>query len=128
MRTTLSLIAIAALVSPIAARAQDARDPVAADAPDRGSFDTRVRDMQFRSEELGSDIARTRRVLGVLAMQVFDDVDGAVVSITHESHMGPLYRLVRAVYAIDGVPVFSEADDTGALAEREEPRQRHRDL
>ena len=97
--------------------AQHAPQPPA--AVDPGGYGVRARDLQFRVEELGSDIARARRALAVLATEVFEAADGAVVSIVHDNGMGPLYRLVRAQYAIDGVPVFARADPTGALDERE---------
>src|SRR5688500_20256745 len=34
--------------------------------------------------------------------------------------MSSSYKLVKAVYALDGAPIFNKADEDGALGEREE--------
>jgi hypothetical protein len=40
--------------------------------------------------------------------------------IRHRNDMGGSFRLVKAVYALDGVQIFSKADDSGRLSEMKE--------
>ena len=37
--------------------------------------------------------------------------------IRHKNEMGSSYRLIQAVYALDGVQIFSKADESGRLSE-----------
>jgi hypothetical protein len=37
--------------------------------------------------------------------------------IRHKNEMGSQFRLIKAVYALDGVQILSKADDSGRLAE-----------
>ena len=101
------------LLVPLAAQAQD-------EAMERGTYDTRVVDLGHRAEQLASDIARARTALAVIGTHVFEEHGVAQLRLVHENRMGPLYRLVRAEYAIDGRPVFARADASGALDARDE--------
>src|SRR5690606_16533066 len=65
----------------------------------------------FRSKTRLSLLAET--VLGVV-------VAGSQVVITHENQMSSSYRMVKAVYALDGAPVFNRADEEGSLASQDE--------
>jgi hypothetical protein len=48
-------------------------------------------------------------------------VAGAQAIIVHENRMSSSYKLVKAVYALDGAPIFNRADEEGdSLSEREE--------
>jgi hypothetical protein len=40
--------------------------------------------------------------------------------IRHKNEMGNQFRLIKAVYALDGVQILSKADDSGRLAEMTE--------
>src|SRR5690606_23607086 len=44
---------------------------------------------------------------------------GAQATIIHENRMSSSYRLVKAVYALDGAPNFNKADEEGGLGERD---------
>ena len=35
--------------------------------------------------------------------------------IRHKNEMGSSYRLIQAVYALDGVQIFSKSDDSGRV-------------
>ena len=105
----LLVIALAFSMVPVAAAAQDTMD--------RGTYDTQLQDLQHRSESLGSEIHRSRTALSIMAMTVFEQVGNSRLAVVQENRMGPLYRLVRAVYAIDGTPVFTAANPEGIRAE-----------
>src|SRR5688500_2726840 len=105
----LLVIAMAFSMVPVAAAAQETMD--------RGTYDTQLQDLQHRSESLGSEIHRSRTALAIMGMEVFEQRGSSRLSVIQENRMGPLYRLVRAVYAIDGTPVFSQASPDGIEAD-----------
>lgn len=111
MRIVLAALALASI--PATAVAQDA--PL-----DRGTYDVQLTDLGHRTEQLASDIARARRALGLIGTHVFEQSGVAQLRLFQENRMGPLYRLVRAEYAIDGRPVFVRADTSGRLDARDE--------
>jgi hypothetical protein len=106
MKILALVLAISTL--PLTAAAQETMD--------RGTYDTQIRDLQQRSEQLGSDIFRSRTALSVMALEVLEQRGTARLAVVQEDRMGPLYRLVRAVYAIDGTPVFTQSDPDGIAA------------
>src|SRR5689334_575999 len=113
MRILLLASALVLAMAPMTARAQEPAPP----AMDRGTYDTQLRDLQFRSEQLASDIGRSRRALGLIAMNVFEEHGGARLRVAQENRMGPFYRLTGATYAIDGTAVYHQVDAGGALGE-----------
>jgi hypothetical protein len=42
-------------------------------------------------------------------------IAGSKTVVVHRNEMGSSFRLVRAVYALDGAPIFSRQDDSGEL-------------
>ena len=87
---------------------------------DRGTYDTQLRDLQHRAEQLGSEVNRSRTALALIGMQVFDEQGAARVAVVQENRMGPLYRLVSATYAIDGTVVHQVADPSGSLDDEQQ--------
>jgi hypothetical protein len=47
-------------------------------------------------------------------------VAGSQTTIVHENKMSGSYKLVKAVYALDGAPIFNRADEEGGLSEKTE--------
>ena len=64
--------------------------------------------------ELKEQVFRTKARLQLLKETVLGGVIGASRAvIRHRNEMGATFRLVKVVYALDGVQIFSKADDTG---------------
>ncbi len=88
---------------------------------DAGTYAVRLRDLEQRINELKEQIFRSKARLSLLAETVLQGVvAGAQAIIVHENRMSSSYRLVKAVYALDGAPIFNKADEEGSLADREE--------
>lgn len=91
------------------------------DQMDAGTYAVRLRDLEQRINELKEQIFRSKARLSLLAETVLQGVvAGAQAIVIHENRMSSSYRLVKAVYALDGAPIFNKADEDGSLAEREE--------
>lgn len=88
---------------------------------DAGTYAVRLRDLEQRINELKEQIFRSKARLSLLAETVLHGVvAGAQAIIVHENRMSSSYRLVKAVYALDGAPIFNRADEEGGLSDREE--------
>ncbi len=84
------------------------------------TYAVKLRDLEQRINELKEQIFRSKARLSLLAETVLQGVvAGSQAVITHENHMSSSYRLVKAVYALDGAPIFSKADEEGSLGEQE---------
>jgi hypothetical protein len=87
---------------------------------DAGTYAVRLRDLEQRINELKEQIFRSKARLALLAESVLQGVvAGSQAIIMHENRMSSSYRLVRAVYALDGAPIFNRADEEG-LSDNEE--------
>ncbi len=88
---------------------------------DAGTYAVRLRDLEQRIDALKEQIFRSKARLSLLAETVLGGVvAGAQAVIIHENRMSSSYRLVKAVYALDGARLFSKADEEGSLGEQEE--------
>lgn len=93
----------------------------ASDEMDAGTYAVRLRDLEQRIDALKEQIFRSKARLSLLAETVLGGVvAGAQAVIIHENRMSSSYRLVKAVYALDGARLFSKADEEGSLGEQEE--------
>ena len=81
----------------------------------------RLRALEKNVNELKEQIFRTKARLNLLKETVLGGTLGASRAIIrHKNEMGSSYSLIKAVYALDGVQIYSKADDTGRLAEMKE--------
>ncbi len=88
---------------------------------DAGTYAVRLRDLEQRIDALKEQIFRSKARLSLLAETVLGGVvAGAQAVIIHENRMSSSYRLVKAVYALDGARLFSKADEEGSLGEQQE--------
>ncbi|MBX3272819.1 MAG: hypothetical protein KF729_21330 [Sandaracinaceae bacterium] len=95
--------------------------PAATGGMDAGTYAVRLRDLEQRINELKEQIFRSKARLSLLAETVLQGVvAGAQAVIVHENRMSSSYRLVKAVYALDGARIYSKADEEGSLGERRE--------
>lgn len=110
----------------VAAPADDESDtPVATpssdEAMDAGTYEVRLRNLEQQIDALKEQIFRSKARLSLLAETVLGSVvAGAQAVIIHENRMGSEYRLVKAVYALDGARLFSKADEEGPLGDQTE--------
>lgn len=112
--------ASAAAPSPIGAPSEAAPPPAAA-ASDGGAYTVRLRALERNVNDLKEQVFRTRARLNLLKETVLGGVIGASrCVIKHKNEMGASFRLIKAVYALDGVQIFNKADDTGRLSEMTE--------
>ena len=83
-----------------------------------GGYTVRLRSLEKNVNELKEQIFRTKARLNLLKETILGGVIGASRAIIkHKNEMGSSFRLIKAVYALDGVQIYSKADDTGRLAE-----------
>jgi hypothetical protein len=88
---------------------------------DAATYAVRLRDLEQRINELKEQIFRSKARLSLLAETVLQGVvAGAQTAIVHENKMSASYKLVKAVYALDGAPIFNRSDEEGALGDRPE--------
>jgi hypothetical protein len=90
-------------------------------AIDAGTYAVRLRDLEQRINELKEQIFRSKARLSLLAETVLEGVvGGGQAVIVHENRMTQSYKLVRVVYALDGAPIFTKADEEGTLGDQKE--------
>lgn len=88
---------------------------------DQGAYTVRLRSLEKNVNELKEQIFRTKARLNLLKETVLGGVLGASrLVIKHKNEMGSTYRLIQAVYALDGVQIYGKTDDSGRLAEMAE--------
>ncbi len=88
---------------------------------DAATYAVRLRDLEQRINELKEQIFRSKARLSLLAETVLQGVvAGSQTTIVHENKMSGSYKLVKAVYALDGAPIFNRADEEGGLSEKTE--------
>jgi len=104
-----------------AAPAADAVAAEAAAAADGGAYTVRLRGLERNVNELKEKVFMTKRRLNLLKETVLGGVIGASRSvIKHKNEMGSSFKLVKAVYALDGVQIMNKTDESGRLAEMKE--------
>ena len=95
--------------------------PAPAAAAEGGAYTVRLRALERNVNDLKEQVFRTRARLNLLKETVLGGVIGASrCVIKHKNEMGASFRLIKAVYALDGVQIFNKADDTGRLSEMTE--------
>ena len=88
---------------------------------DAGTYAVRLRDLEQRINALKEQIFASKARLSLLAETVLQGVvAGAQAVIVHENRMSSSYRLVKAVYSLDGARIFSKADEEGSLGDQQQ--------
>jgi len=104
----------------VAAPAPVAPAPGAAPA-DGSTSAVRLKALERNVNDLKEQVFRTRARLNLLKETVLGGVIGASrCVIKHRNEMGSTFRLIKVVYALDGVQIMNKVDDTGRLAEMQE--------
>jgi hypothetical protein len=83
-----------------------------------GAYTVRLRSLEKNVNELKEQIFRTKARLNLLKETVLGGVIGASRAvIRHKNEMGSSFRLIKAIYGLDGVQIYAKSDETGRLAE-----------
>jgi hypothetical protein len=81
----------------------------------------RLKALERNVNDLKEQVFRTRARLNLLKETVLGGVIGASrCVIKHKNEMGSTFRLMKVVYALDGVQIMNKVDDTGRLADMPE--------
>jgi hypothetical protein len=95
--------------------------PSAAAPADGSTSAVRLKALERNVNDLKEQVFRTRARLNLLKETVLGGVIGASrCVIKHKNEMGSTFRLIKVVYALDGVQIMNKVDDTGRLAEMTE--------
>jgi hypothetical protein len=86
---------------------------------DGSTYVVRMRDLAQRIDELKEQIRRSHTRLSLLSDTILSGgVGGARAEITFTNEMSSAFRLVRALFVLDGAVQYNKQDDTGVLAEQ----------
>ncbi len=99
--------------------------PVAAsDKPEKPVMDgptyaVRLRDLEARVDELKDQIRRSHTRLALLSDTIMSGgASGSRAEVAFDNEMTDAFRLVRALFVIDGTVQYNRQDETGALADQ----------
>lgn len=92
--------------------------PASAVPADGGAYTVRLRSLERNVNELKEQVFMTKRRLNLLKETVLGGTIGASRAvIKHKNEMGSSFRLIKAVYALDGVQILNKADDSGRMSD-----------
>jgi hypothetical protein len=95
--------------------------PAAENAGSGDAAAVRLKALERSVNDLKEQVFRTRARLNLLKETVLGGVIGASrCVIKHKNEMGATFRLIKVVYALDGVQIMNKVDDTGRLADMPE--------
>jgi hypothetical protein len=107
--------------SPAAKAGAPAADTATPPAETDEAYAARMAAMEQRVNELKERVFRSKARLNLLRETVLHGViAGSRAVIVHRNEMGGSYRMVKAVYSIDGSQIFAQTDETGALDDKKE--------
>jgi hypothetical protein len=88
---------------------------------EESTYSVRLQHLEQRVNELKEQVFRSKARLSLLAETVLQGVvSGSQALIVHNNKMSSSFKLVKAVYALDGAPIFNRSDEEGSLSENEE--------
>ncbi len=88
-------------------------------AMDGQTYVVRLRDLEQRVDELKEQIRRSHTRLSLLSDTVLSGgVGGSRADIQFQNEMSSAFRLIRALFVLDGAVQYNKADDTGALSDQ----------
>lgn len=112
--------------TPTAASSSDAGAGPAVPIPDKPAMDgatyaVRLRDLEQRVDELKDQIRRSHTRLALLSDTIISGgAAGSRAEVTFHNEMSSAFKLVRALFVVDGAVQYNKQDDSGALAEQKE--------
>ncbi|MEZ4227905.1 MAG: hypothetical protein R3B89_01995 [Polyangiaceae bacterium] len=106
--------------------AADAKTEATADGAteppvDGATYQVRLRDLESKVDELKEQIRRSHTRLSLLSETILGGgVGGSRAEIRFSNEMSSAFRLVRALFVLDGAVQYNKKDESGALAEQRE--------
>jgi hypothetical protein len=80
-----------------------------------------LRDLEQRIDELKEQIRRSHTRLSLLSETILaGGVGGARAEIRFSNELSTAFKLIRALFVLDGAVQYNKQDDTGALAEQKQ--------
>src|SRR5207244_1513283 len=90
-------------------------------AMDGATYGVRLRDLEARVDELKDQIRRSHTRLALLSDTILSGgAAGSRAEVVFDNEMSNAFRLVRALFVIDGTVQYNRQDETGALADQKE--------
>jgi len=88
---------------------------------DGATYAVRLKDLEQRIDELKEQIRRSHTRLSLLTDTILSGgLAGSRSEIMFQNDMSAAFRLVRALFVLDGAVQYNKSDDSGALAEQKE--------
>jgi hypothetical protein len=116
-----STAAAAAPVAPVVAGPSAGPRPASSAGMDGATYAVRLKDLEQRIDELKEQIRRSHTRLSLLTDTILSGgLAGSRSEIQFQNDMSAAFRLVRALFVLDGAVQYNKSDDTGALAEQKE--------
>lgn len=95
--------------------------PTASAGMDGATYAVRLRDLEARVDELKDQIRRSHTRLALLSDTILSGgAAGSRAEIAFHNEMSSAFRLVKALFVLDGAVQYNRADDTGALADQKD--------
>jgi hypothetical protein len=115
LKASTTPVSAAAGPSPVAAK------PVSSGGMDGATYAVRLRDLEQRIDELKEQIRRSHTRLSLLTDTILSGgLAGSRSEIQFHNDMSSAFKLVRALFVLDGAVQYNKSDDSGALAEQKE--------
>lgn len=97
-----------------------AQKPAASEPMDGATYQVRLRDLEQRVDELKEQIRRSHTRLSLLSDTILaGGVGGARAEIVFVNELSNAFKLIEAVFVLDGAVQYRKQDETGALAAQE---------
>jgi hypothetical protein len=119
---SVGLKAATAPVSPaVAGPSAVAARPASSGGMDGATYAVRLRDLEQRIDELKEQIRRSHTRLSLLTDTILSGgLAGSRSEVLFQNDMSSAFKLVRALFVLDGAVKYNKSDDSGALAEQKE--------
>jgi len=115
LKASTTPVAAAAGPSPVTAK------PAASGGMDGATYAVRLRDLEQRIDELKEQIRRSHTRLSLLTDTILSGgLAGSRSEVQFQNDMSSAFKLVRALFVLDGAVQYNKSDDSGALAEQKE--------
>jgi hypothetical protein len=90
-----------------------------------GAYSVKLRDLEQKINQLKEQIFRSKARLSLLAEKVLSGPAGAgaQAQIFYNNQMGSSFRLTKAVFVLDGAPVYNKTSEKGIKAKKKKKIQ-----
>jgi hypothetical protein len=90
-------------------------------AMDGATYAVRLRDLESRVDELKDQIRRSHTRLSLLSDTILSGgMSGSRSEVIFKNEMSNAFKLIRALFVIDGAVQYNKQDETGALSDQKE--------